>query len=91
VAVFSASLPRGSSTTTMQQLHRELAALSPHSTYQIVEGSTHITLVTNRDYCQRVVAAVRAMVEGMRAEKTIRDGSCSQPVQDIQFVVLAWR
>jgi len=72
VAVFSASLPRGSSTTTMQQLHRELAALSTHSTYQIVEGSTHITLVANQDYAQRIVAALRAMVEDIRTEKTMR-------------------
>lgn len=72
VAVFSASLPRGSSTTTMQQLHQELAALSTHSTYQVVEGSTHITLVTNRDYAQRIVAAVRAIVEDIRAETTMR-------------------
>ena len=67
--VFSASLPRGSSTTTMHQLHRELAALSSRSTYQVVEGSMHITLVTNREYAQRIVKAVRTMVEDIRTEK----------------------
>jgi pimeloyl-ACP methyl ester carboxylesterase len=71
VAVFSASLPTGSSTTTMHQLHRELAALSSHSTYQVVDGSTHITLVMNREYAQRTVVAVRAMVEDIRAKKII--------------------
>jgi pimeloyl-ACP methyl ester carboxylesterase len=74
VAVFSASLPRGSSVTTMHQLHRELAALSSQSTYQVVEGSTHITLVTKREYAQRIVETIRAMVEDIRAEKTMRNG-----------------
>ncbi len=74
VAVFSASLPRGSYVTTMQQLHRELAALSSHSTHQVVEGSKHITLVANREYAQHIVEAVRAMVEDIRAEKTMPNG-----------------
>jgi len=45
------------------ELQAELAAISSDSAHQVVEGATHVTLVTHRGHAMSVVAAVRQVVE----------------------------
>jgi pimeloyl-ACP methyl ester carboxylesterase len=48
------------------ELQVELAALATTSTHRVVEGATHVTLVTHRDHAMSVVEAVRLVVEQVR-------------------------
>ena len=48
-------------------LQDELATLSSDSTHLVVEGATHVTLVTHREHAMSVVAAIRQVVEKVKA------------------------
>lgn len=67
--VFSTNQPEGSYMVAWSQLQKELATLSSQSMHQIIDGSTHATLVTNQEYAQQAVAVVGTMVENIRAGK----------------------
>ena len=47
-------------------LQVELAALATTSTHRVVDGATHVTLVTHRDHAMSVVEAIRQVVEQAR-------------------------
>ena len=47
-------------------LQRELATLCRDSTFQIVPGSNHVSLITNREHAVVTVEAIRRMVEQLR-------------------------
>jgi pimeloyl-ACP methyl ester carboxylesterase len=47
-------------------LQAELAALATNSTHRVVDGATHVTLVTHRDHAMSVVEAIRFVVEQVR-------------------------
>jgi len=47
-------------------LQAELVALAATGTHRVVDGATHLTLVTHRDYAMSVVEAVRQVVESVR-------------------------
>jgi pimeloyl-ACP methyl ester carboxylesterase len=67
IAVVSAGSPKGKLYDMVRELHRELAALSTRSTHQIVDGATHMSIVTNRTYALAVVDAIRWVVDEARA------------------------
>jgi pimeloyl-ACP methyl ester carboxylesterase len=48
------------------ELQRELAALSPHSTHTTVEGASHVSLAFNLEHAQATVQAVRDLLNLMR-------------------------
>jgi len=48
-------------------LQRELAALSAESTFQIVPGSNHTSLITNREQAMVTVRAIQRLVKRARA------------------------
>jgi pimeloyl-ACP methyl ester carboxylesterase len=43
-------------------MQAELAALSSRGTHQVVEGATHVSLVTNREHAMIAVAAIRGVI-----------------------------
>src|ERR671932_2490717 len=43
-------------------MQAELAALSSRETHQVVEGATHVSLVTNREHAMIAVAAIHAVI-----------------------------
>jgi pimeloyl-ACP methyl ester carboxylesterase len=47
-------------------LQAELAALATTSTHRVVDGATHVTLVTHRDHAMSVVEAIRQVVAQVR-------------------------
>ena len=51
------------------EMQRELADLSSNSTHRVLDGAGHISLVTNPEYTQEVVGAVREAVEAVRGER----------------------
>jgi len=55
-------------------LQDELAALSSDSTHLVVEGATHVTLVTHREHAMSVVAAIREVVEKVGAADAAERG-----------------
>lgn len=50
-----------------RQLQRELTALSTNSMFQIVPGSNHTSLITNREQAMVTVQAIRRVVKRARA------------------------
>jgi pimeloyl-ACP methyl ester carboxylesterase len=48
------------------EFQRELAALSSDSTHLVVEGATHVTLVTHKEHATSVVGAIRQVVEKVK-------------------------
>ena len=51
-------------------LQAELATLATASTHCVVDGATHMTLITNRDHAMSVVEAIRQVVERVREQST---------------------
>lgn len=49
------------------ELQAELAALAKTSTHRVIDGATHVTLVTHRDHAMSVVEAIRHVVDQVRA------------------------
>jgi hypothetical protein len=47
-------------------LQAELAALATTGTHRVIDGATHVTLVTHRDHAMSVVEAIRQVVEQVR-------------------------
>jgi hypothetical protein len=45
------------------ELQKELTALSRDSFHMTVKGANHVTLITQREYAQSVVEAIRIVVE----------------------------
>lgn len=62
-------LSRGESadayTPAQQAMDTDLADRSPKGTHRIVEGADHFTLVTNREYAQAAIDAIREVVEAV--------------------------
>jgi pimeloyl-ACP methyl ester carboxylesterase len=48
------------------ELQAELATLATTSTHRVVDGATHVTLVTHLDHSMSVVEAIRQVVEQVR-------------------------
>jgi pimeloyl-ACP methyl ester carboxylesterase len=48
-------------------LQREVAALSPESTFQIIPGSNHASLITNREHALSTIEAIRDIVLQLRS------------------------
>jgi len=48
------------------ELQGDLATLSSESTLRIVEGATHVTLITHREHALSVVEAIRQVVEKVK-------------------------
>ena len=59
--------PEGRGRDTELALQTELAALSSNSIYQVVDGASHITLLTNEPYAAIVSKAVNQVVEAARS------------------------
>ncbi|HUL13341.1 MAG TPA: alpha/beta hydrolase [Methylococcaceae bacterium] len=55
------------------ELQAELAALATTGTHRVVEGATHLTLLTHRDHAMSVVETIRQVVEQVR-EASAADG-----------------
>jgi len=52
-------------------LQQEIAALSSDSTFEIVPGSNHASLITNREHAMRTVDAIRRLVTQVRSAKSL--------------------
>jgi hypothetical protein len=50
----------------LQEMQRELQALSTDSMYIAVEGATHVSLVHNRDHAQGTIDRLKQVVEAVR-------------------------
>lgn len=50
----------------LNELHAELAGLSTNSSYRIVEGATHGSLVHNQDDAQATIAAIEAVLTAIQ-------------------------
>lgn len=55
--------PEGHGRDTELALQMELAALSSNSSYQVIEGARHITLVTDEAYAAEVSRAIQQVVD----------------------------
>jgi pimeloyl-ACP methyl ester carboxylesterase len=49
-------------------LHAELALLSARGTHEIVEGATHVSLITNPEHAMVAVRAIRDVIAGTQEE-----------------------
>jgi pimeloyl-ACP methyl ester carboxylesterase len=56
------------------ELQAELAALSTNSTHRVIDGATHVTLVTHRGHAMSVVEAIRDVVEQVRETSATERG-----------------
>lgn len=63
----SVDYPEGKGRDTELALQAELAALSQNSTFTIIDGARHITLLTNPDYAAQVSEAIIGIVEAANA------------------------
>ena len=63
VVLSTVDYPEGTGRETELALQTELAALSSNSTHRVVDGARHITLVTNKEYAQRVADAILRVIE----------------------------
>ena len=49
----------------------DLTALSSNSSLRVVEGSTHASVVVNRDHATQVSAAILGVVEAVRSDQPL--------------------
>jgi pimeloyl-ACP methyl ester carboxylesterase len=54
-----------------QALQRELAALSTNRIHRVVAGSSHASLLLDRDDAQNTASAIRQVVEAVRAHRSL--------------------
>jgi pimeloyl-ACP methyl ester carboxylesterase len=66
IAVFTADLPKSRYQEIWYELQDQTAALSTNSTHEIVKGSSHIGLITHREYALKIAATVHKMIEDLR-------------------------
>ena len=52
-------------------LQEELTSLSSNSTQRVVEGSTHLSLVVDRDHASQTSAAILEVVEAVRSDQPL--------------------
>jgi pimeloyl-ACP methyl ester carboxylesterase len=67
------------------ELQAELATLAETSIHRIVDGATHVTLVTHRAYAMSVVEAIRSVVEQVRESSAADSGWCRQDKQPDRY------
>ena len=65
-AWLSRGAPADDARHRLNELHAELAKLSTNSSHRIIEGTTHGSLVHNRDHAQATVAAVEAVLTAIQ-------------------------
>ena len=49
-------------------LQRELAQLTESASYQVVQGASHESLISNRDYARIVAKTIQAVVQSARKD-----------------------
>jgi pimeloyl-ACP methyl ester carboxylesterase len=71
-AWLTAGAPADDARRILNDLHKELAALSSQSRHDIVAGATHGSLIHNRDHAQMTIAAINQVVEAARTGQPLQ-------------------